>query len=95
MNGERERVQGNKKSSIKEDPFRSRRHIGRTVVGESSRRRGKERGMEKGRSEIPRIGMVGEIFSVEGIMESYARLKEPLAIISDMIFHCAVLFHPL
>lgn len=33
MNGERERVQGNKKSSIKEDPFRSQRHIGRAMVG--------------------------------------------------------------
>lgn len=33
MNGERERVQGNKKSSIKEDPFRSRRHIGWAMVG--------------------------------------------------------------
>lgn len=33
MNGERERVQGNKKNSIKEDPFRWRRHIGRAMVG--------------------------------------------------------------
>lgn len=33
MNGGRERVRGNKKSSIKEDPFRSQRHIGWTMVG--------------------------------------------------------------
>lgn len=32
MNGEREKVQGYKKSSIKEDPFRSRRHIGWAMV---------------------------------------------------------------
>lgn len=44
MNGERERRQGNKKSSIKEDPFRSQHHIGRTLV----RKVAKE---EKGKEE--------------------------------------------
>jgi len=39
--------------------------------------------------------MVGKIFSVKRIMTNYTRFKEPLAIIGDMIFHCAVFFHPL
>lgn len=57
MNGERERVQGNKKSSIREDPFRSRRHIGRAMVGKVvEEEKEKERNVEEGRSEIAGIG---------------------------------------
>lgn len=50
--------------------------------------------MKKGEM-IAKIGMVGEIFSVERIMASHTRLKEPLEIIGDMIFYRAVFFHPL
>lgn len=54
-----------------------------------------EEGRKEGRSEIAGIDMVGEIFNVERIMASCARLKETLVIIGDMIFHCAMFFHPL
>lgn len=89
----RGRVQGKKKNSIKKNRpplFRSWRRLGRPtlgIVGIGGKRRKKKR---NGRSRC-KNGRV--IFSVQRIMgELYHRLKEPLAIIDDIIFRLRRVF---
>lgn len=74
MNGERGRVQGKKKTSIKEDPFPSRRRrrwrhrVGRAMVGKVIEEKEVKEKYKKKELRWLVYEMVGEIFSVERIM---------------------------